>query len=141
MLQDAQEVNRTKVKKWISSQLVPALKEWASTREAGEPTDIAPVRTGGICPLGKTLKFKHVWPYNTDFASIDALKRKSSQEPVELSYTVRLEVPAQGVIGHIEFTVEGESKYSIIEPDILNWNKEQIKRDLENKMFGVNKTQ
>jgi len=54
------------------------------------------------------------------------------------SYTIRLEVSVQRVIGHIEYAVEGEVKLPVTEePDILSWDKERIRQDMIERMCSI----
>ena len=129
----AQNTREAKAKEWIHNVLMPALQQWASTREA-VIVDIEPTATDPN-PLGKTLKVKDVWPHPVDVSG-DGLIRQRSQKPVDLSYTVRLEVLTENVIGHIEFVVDGEVKHRAPEDNILSWDKERIRQDIMNKMCG-----
>ena len=132
MAQNPREYNETKARKWIHNTLTPAFQHWARSCIAGEPEDIKPTATKPN-PLGKTLEWrqKPVSPACVKFGIEPELL-------VMYSYTIRLEVSPQSVIGNIEFGVEGEVKYPITEePDILSWDKEKIRQDMMDRMCRI----
>jgi hypothetical protein len=141
--QEGEDANRAKAEEWIRTQLEPALQEWARSCLAGAPEDIEKAPTDPTRPLGKTLEWRQQ-PFPVPRASITFGGVESLTSPeipavpqfVCLSYTIRLEVSAEAVIGHIEFAVEGEVKHHRTEPDILKWDKERIRENMMDRMCG-----
>jgi len=141
--QNARDANEEKAKEWINDVLIPAFSDWARSSYTGGPEDIKPTIIEPN-PMGKTLEWRQQ-PFPIPRASI-TLGIESLTSPkipdvpvfVSLSYTIRLKVSAQGVIGFIEFAVEGEVKQPVTEePDILSWDKERIRHDIVDRMCRI----
>lgn len=134
MAQNPREYNETKARKWIHNTLTPAFQHWARSCIAGEPEDIKPTATEPN-PLGKTLEWRQepVSPARVTLG-VESVPSPYPEPLVMYSYTIRLKVSPQGVIGHIEFAEEGVVKHKSRESNILTWNEERIRQDMVAKM-------
>lgn len=141
MAQSEREAYEAKAKKWIKDVLTPALQDWARSCYAGEAEDIKPTEEDPN-PIGKILEWRQepfpIPPASITFGVESLMSPQIPSVPVFvcLSYTIHLEVSAQGVTGHIEFAVEGEVKQRVTEPNILKWDKERIRQDLMDRVCG-----